>query len=76
LYTQLSDLLNKQGIEEEFSQEREDIWKARLAELAANPVPLKKSHNLLTSKRLDYSKQLSQLFENKDVEMKINDNSM
>ncbi|GBC52002.2 kinase-like domain-containing protein [Rhizophagus irregularis DAOM 181602=DAOM 197198] len=39
----------------EFSKEREDKWKARLAELATNPIPLKESQNLLTSKRLDYS---------------------
>ncbi|GES97861.1 kinase-like domain-containing protein [Rhizophagus clarus] len=46
--------------EKVFSQEREDKWKARLAELATNPTPLKKSQNLLTSKRLDYSQYLSQ----------------
>ncbi|GBC32509.1 kinase-like domain-containing protein [Rhizophagus irregularis DAOM 181602=DAOM 197198] len=57
---------------EEFSQEREDIWKARLAELAINPHPLKISQNMLTSKRLYYSKQLTQLLETKDVEMKTN----
>ncbi|CAB4419254.1 unnamed protein product [Rhizophagus irregularis] len=44
----------------EFSKEREDKWKARLAELATNPIPLKESQNLLTSKRLDYSQYLSQ----------------
>ncbi|CAG8501050.1 23042_t:CDS:2, partial [Rhizophagus irregularis] len=60
---------------EEFSQEREDIWKARLAELAINPHPLKISQNMLTSKRLYYSKQLTQLLETKDVEMKTNGNS-
>ncbi|CAG8734092.1 1294_t:CDS:2, partial [Rhizophagus irregularis] len=32
----------------------------RLAELDTNPIPLKKSQNLLTSKRLDYSQSLSQ----------------
>ena len=32
---------------EAFNQEREDKWKARLAELATNPIPLKKSQNLL-----------------------------
>ncbi|CAB4433412.1 unnamed protein product [Rhizophagus irregularis] len=47
-------------IKEAFSQEREDKWRARLAELATNPIPLKKSQNLLTSKRLDYSQSLSQ----------------
>ncbi|CAB4433392.1 unnamed protein product [Rhizophagus irregularis] len=57
---------------EEFSQEREDIWKARLAELAINPHPLKISQNMLTSKRLYYSKQLTQLLEIKDDEMKTN----
>ncbi|CAB4433500.1 unnamed protein product [Rhizophagus irregularis] len=30
-------------IKEAFNQEREDKWKARLAELATNPIPLKKS---------------------------------
>ena len=43
----------KEGIEEAFSQEREDKWKARLAELATNPRPIKKSQNSLTSKQLD-----------------------
>ncbi|CAG8774550.1 11954_t:CDS:1, partial [Rhizophagus irregularis] len=47
-------------IKEAFSQEREDKWKARLAEFATNLIPLKKSQNLLTSKRLDYSQSLSQ----------------
>ncbi|PKY54285.1 kinase-like protein [Rhizophagus irregularis] len=47
-------------IKEAFNQESEDKWKARLAELATNPIPLKKSQNLLTSKRLDYSQSLSQ----------------
>ena len=59
----------KQETEEAFSKEREDKWKARLAELATNPQPLKKSQNLLTSKQLDYSKQLSQLLKTKDVQM-------
>jgi serine/threonine protein kinase len=59
-----------------FSQEQEDKWKTRLAELATNPRPLKKSQNSLTSKRLDYSKHLSQLLEKKDIEMKTNDDSM
>jgi hypothetical protein len=31
------------SIKETFSQEREENWKARLVELAANPIPLKKS---------------------------------
>ncbi|CAB4474348.1 unnamed protein product [Rhizophagus irregularis] len=57
---------------EEFSQEREEKWKARLAELAINPHPLKISQNMLTSKRLYYSKQLTQLLETDDVEMKTN----
>ena len=60
-------------IEEAFSQEREDKWKTQLAELAANPQPLKKSQNLLTSKQLDYSKQLSQFLKAKDVQMETND---
>ncbi|RGB36201.1 kinase-like domain-containing protein [Rhizophagus diaphanus] len=47
-------------IKEAFSQEREDKWKARLAELATNPIPMKRSQNMLTSKRLDYSQYLSQ----------------
>ncbi|CAB4433445.1 unnamed protein product [Rhizophagus irregularis] len=47
-------------IKEAFNQKREDKWKARLAELATNSIPLKKSQNLLTSKRLDYSQHLSQ----------------
>ncbi|CAB4415486.1 unnamed protein product [Rhizophagus irregularis] len=63
-----SQLVMKQEIEEEFSQEREDRWKARLAELTTNPYPLKKSQNMLTSKQLDYSKQLTQLLEAKDVD--------
>ncbi|CAG8541340.1 8526_t:CDS:2 [Rhizophagus irregularis] len=65
----------KQEIEKEFSREREDRWKARLAELATKPFSLKKSQNMLTSKQLDYSKQLTQLLEAKDVEMETNDNS-
>jgi serine/threonine protein kinase len=51
---------SKLEIKEAFSQEREDKWKARLAELATNPIPLKKTQNMLTSKRLDYSQYLSQ----------------
>ncbi|GBB91327.1 hypothetical protein RclHR1_18550002 [Rhizophagus clarus] len=50
----------KLEIKEAFSQEREEVWKARLAELATNPIPLKKSQNMLTSKRLDYAQYLSQ----------------
>ncbi|CAB4433410.1 unnamed protein product [Rhizophagus irregularis] len=50
----------KLQIKETFTQEREDKWKARLTELAINPILLKKSQNLLTSKRLDYSQSLSQ----------------
>ncbi|CAB5217387.1 unnamed protein product [Rhizophagus irregularis] len=65
----------KQEIEKEFSREREDRWKARLAELATKPFSLKKSQNMLTSKQLDYSKQLTQLLEAKDVEMETNDNT-
>ncbi|CAB4388400.1 unnamed protein product [Rhizophagus irregularis] len=59
------ELSDRQEIEE-FSQEREDKWKARLAELAINPCPLKKSQNMLASKPLDYSKQLIQLLEVKN----------
>ncbi|GES99768.1 kinase-like domain-containing protein [Rhizophagus clarus] len=73
LFSQFNDLQDEQGIEKEFSQEQEDKWKAQLAELAINPRPMKKSHNFLTSKRLDYSKQISQLLENKDDEVKKND---
>ena len=40
-------------IERAFSKERENQWKAQLAEKAKNPRPLKESHNLFTSKRLD-----------------------
>ncbi|RGB36915.1 kinase-like domain-containing protein [Rhizophagus diaphanus] len=50
----------KLEIKEAFSQKREDKWKARLAELATNPMSQKKSQNLLTSKQLDYSQSLSQ----------------
>src|ERR1051325_5416809 len=66
-------LAMKQEIEEAFSQEREDKWKAQLAELATNPQPLKKSQNLLTSKQLDYSKQLSQLLKAKEIQMEMYD---
>ncbi|CAB5383871.1 unnamed protein product [Rhizophagus irregularis] len=55
----ISDFGNKE-IKEAFNQEREDKWKARLPELATSSIPLKKSQNLLTSKRLDYSQHLSQ----------------
>ena len=40
-------------IKKAFSKEREDQWKAQLTEKANNPRPLKESHNLFTSKRLD-----------------------
>ncbi|RIA82569.1 kinase-like domain-containing protein [Glomus cerebriforme] len=56
----------KQEIEKVFNQEREDKWKVQLAELTTNPHPLKKSQNLLTSKRLDYSKHLTRQFETND----------
>ncbi|CAB4474307.1 unnamed protein product [Rhizophagus irregularis] len=54
----LSSLSKDHGLEikeikefkEAFNQEIEDKWKARLAELATNSIPLKKSQNLLTSK--------------------------
>jgi serine/threonine protein kinase len=55
-----------QEIKRAFSKEREVRWKEKLAELAASSRPLKKSQNLLTSKRLDYSKHLSQLLKNND----------
>ncbi|UZO15588.1 uncharacterized protein OCT59_007005 [Rhizophagus irregularis] len=57
----------KLEIEKEFSQEREDRWKARLSELTINPHPLKHSQNFLTSKRLEYSKQLNQLLDKNDT---------
>jgi len=40
-------------IKRAFSKEREDQWKAQLAERARNPRELKQTHNLLISKRLD-----------------------
>ncbi|CAB4488064.1 unnamed protein product [Rhizophagus irregularis] len=52
-------LSKKLEIEEEFSKEREDRWKARLSKLTINPYPLKHSQNFLTSKQLEYSKQLT-----------------
>ncbi|CAB4388406.1 unnamed protein product [Rhizophagus irregularis] len=45
----------KLEIEKEFSQEREDRWKAQLSKLTINPYPLKHSQNFLTSKQLEYS---------------------
>ncbi|GBB84826.1 hypothetical protein RclHR1_01140015 [Rhizophagus clarus] len=50
----------KERVKEAFNQERENKWKARLAELAINPKPPKISQNLFTSKQLDYSQCLSQ----------------
>ncbi len=44
---------DNQEIRSAFNKEREDEWKARLAEKAENPQPIKPSHNLFTSKRLD-----------------------
>ena len=56
-----------------FSQEREEMWKSQLAKSATNPKPLKKSQNLLTSKKLNYSEQLTQLLKIKyDTETEIN----
>jgi len=40
-------------IKRAFNKERENQWKARLAEKAKNPQAIKPSHNLFTSKRLD-----------------------
>ncbi|GBC07601.1 hypothetical protein RclHR1_07560005 [Rhizophagus clarus] len=51
----LSELNKFLKIMEAFNQERENKWKARLAELVTNPTPPKKSQNLFTSKQLDYS---------------------
>jgi serine/threonine protein kinase len=56
----------KQEIKKAFSKEREDRWRTKLEELATSSRPLNKSQNLLTSKRLDYSKHLSQLLKNND----------
>jgi len=53
-----------QQIKRAFNNEREKKWKKRLAERAKNPRPLKQSHNLLISKKLDYSKYLSELLKN------------
>ncbi|GBB87806.1 hypothetical protein RclHR1_01430015 [Rhizophagus clarus] len=59
---------------EEFNQEQEDSWKARLAELASNKP--KKSQDMLTSKKLDYFERLTpQLPEAKNVEIKTNDST-
>ena len=44
---------NDPEIRASFNKEREDQWKARLAERSKNPQPPKESHNLFTSKRLD-----------------------
>ncbi|GBB87149.1 hypothetical protein RclHR1_01360020 [Rhizophagus clarus] len=60
---------------QEFSQEQENRWKVRLAELATNSHSLKKSQNFLASKKLDYSKQLTQLIETGEVEMIANGNN-
>jgi serine/threonine protein kinase len=76
LCTQFSNWLYEQGIRKEFSQEREDLWKARLTESATNPRPMKKSQNLLTSKKIDYSKRLSKLLETEDVEINTDDGSI
>ncbi|GBB85212.1 hypothetical protein RclHR1_11780004 [Rhizophagus clarus] len=73
LCTQFNYWIYEKEIKEEFSQEREDMWKARLTELAINPRPMKKSQNLLTSKRFDDSKHLSQLLETKDNGIKPDD---
>ncbi|CAG8692345.1 2859_t:CDS:2 [Rhizophagus irregularis] len=68
-----SQVETKIKIKEAFSHEREEKWKLQLAELAANSCPLKKSQNMLASKKLDCLKQLTAA---KDVEMKTNDYSM
>ncbi|CAB5386272.1 unnamed protein product [Rhizophagus irregularis] len=55
VYGQLSIKLK---IEEEFSQEKENRWKARLSNLTTNPHPSKMSQNRFTSKLLDFSTRL------------------
>ena len=47
------DSIGDHRIKWAFKEEKEDEWKARLAEKAKNPQPIKQSHNLFTSKRLD-----------------------
>jgi serine/threonine protein kinase len=56
------ELATKQEIEEEFNQKRENKWKERLAEVIANPQPVKTSQNLFVSKRLDYISSMKFLF--------------
>ncbi|CAB4414910.1 unnamed protein product [Rhizophagus irregularis] len=53
-----SQLSIKLKIEEEFSQEKENRWKARLSNLTTNPHPSKMSQNRFTSKLLDFSTRL------------------
>ncbi|CAG8471623.1 463_t:CDS:2 [Acaulospora morrowiae] len=48
-----------------FTKEREEVWRARLRELEENPRPLMASQNLLTSKFLDYTRQLGRNVVNK-----------
>ena len=49
----LADYEDDSEIKRAFNKEREDQWKAQLAERARNPRALKQTHNLFTSKRLD-----------------------
>ncbi|CAB4414917.1 unnamed protein product [Rhizophagus irregularis] len=49
-----SQLSIKLKIEEEFSQEKENRWKARLLNLTTNPHPPRMSQNMFTSKQLDF----------------------
>ncbi|CAB4445509.1 unnamed protein product [Rhizophagus irregularis] len=65
-----SQVATKIKIKEAFSHEREEKWKVQLAKLATNSCPLKKSQNMLASKKLDCPKQLTEV---KDVEMKTSD---
>jgi len=51
---ELMQLFRDWDDQSEFTKAREDQWKARLAERAQNPQPLKQSQNLFTSKRIDY----------------------
>ncbi|CAG8627744.1 18968_t:CDS:2, partial [Racocetra fulgida] len=55
--------LSKSDVEKEFSIEKEEKWKERLAKEPS--LPLKKTQRLYTSKRIDFFKTLSQHFSQK-----------
>ncbi|RGB40089.1 kinase-like domain-containing protein [Rhizophagus diaphanus] len=55
LYRQIRDW---DAIIKEFSQEKENRWKAQLSNLSTNPHPSKMSQNRFTSKLLDFSTRL------------------